>query len=730
LPLIEKVFVIHGVYFISIPEKGLKVLCGCPADVVKHLIRLGLIKNKELQGTVFETGPNAILLSDIPVQNGSFCNLAEFPVLQMLYRQGMILPNHPNNNGQRPILIGSKNSVNAQLEYIYRGNYGLTTIEELTESGIDKDWAEEILRMKLRFAFGKIKKSSEFIDTVFIENSEVEIVDGVKIKRNQTNKYTFTYKNESVEVDLNLGPGQKYLPPYNLNFVQVKREHFSIVHSGDGDGWDINRPCMSSIVIYNGYIYLIDCPPNLLATLNHLGISVSEVRGVFHTHCHDDHFNGITTLMQADHRISYYATPLIRSSVAKKLSALLGAKGDILDRYFNVQDLEFDKWNEVEGLQVMPRFSPHPVETNNFIFRAISGEGFKTYAHLADISSFDVLKSMLVDDPTKPGIDKSLFEKTKLQYLEKVDIKKIDNGGGLIHGMAKDFKEDESEKIILSHSSLDLTSEEKEIGIRTSFGLQDTLIPSNAEQVSRFSKRFLSAYFPMVDFKDLRDLINCPIHSFNAGDMLMKRGKKYDHIFLTLTGTVEMIDSKSNTTQPLPAGSLIGNISSNSQEEAKETYVAVGYVWVMKIPSNMFWDFAERFQIYDIIVSIQQKLSFLRTVSAFSEMTYSPQLNTIAQNIEEVKLKKGTKIESLDGRFLYFIKKGSVQLSYKGKDIGIFTRGETLFEDTVLFKTDKSWFEVNVLEDSYFYRIDNKYIDEIPAARWRLYEIFEKRIEK
>ncbi len=43
----------------------------------------------------------------------------------------------------------------------------------------------------------------------------------------------------------------------------------------------------------------------------------------FHTHTHDDHFAGITTLIRADHRIKYFATPLVRKSVTKKLSALL-----------------------------------------------------------------------------------------------------------------------------------------------------------------------------------------------------------------------------------------------------------------------------------------------------------------------------------------------------------------------------------------------------------------------
>jgi hemerythrin len=116
----------NGVYWLQIPEADLYILCGCPADIVKHMMQKGLIAQTQKGGAHFETGPNAILLSDSLIQKGEFSNLAEFPVLQMLYRQGMIIPNHPNNKGTRPLLIGKEQQVKAQMDYIYRGNYGLT----------------------------------------------------------------------------------------------------------------------------------------------------------------------------------------------------------------------------------------------------------------------------------------------------------------------------------------------------------------------------------------------------------------------------------------------------------------------------------------------------------------------------------------------------------------------------------------------------------------------------
>ena len=87
---IRKISVAEGIQWVEIPQADLRILCGCPPDAVKHLMRRGLILGVEEKGHSFESGPNAILLSDVMLQGGVFANLGEFPVLQMLYRQGMI----------------------------------------------------------------------------------------------------------------------------------------------------------------------------------------------------------------------------------------------------------------------------------------------------------------------------------------------------------------------------------------------------------------------------------------------------------------------------------------------------------------------------------------------------------------------------------------------------------------------------------------------------------------
>lgn len=174
-------------------------LCGCPVDAVKHLRRLGLIVSTETDRVEHETGPNAILLSDLAIQNGHACRHAEFPVLQMLYKQGMIVPDHPRNTGVRPLLIGSRGQVEAQSEYLFRGNYGLVSREEQMAAGLGAQEADEQMRIKLAFAFGRIMPTDELLHSLHVGKETAHIRNGVSISRLRTNVFEIAFRDERVE---------------------------------------------------------------------------------------------------------------------------------------------------------------------------------------------------------------------------------------------------------------------------------------------------------------------------------------------------------------------------------------------------------------------------------------------------------------------------------------------------------------------------------------------------
>jgi hemerythrin-like metal-binding protein len=477
----RKVPLAPGCFCVEIPEAGLTLLCASPENAVKFLTKAGCIRTVKTDGWVHDVGPNAILLSEVPVQNGAFSNVAEFPILHMLYIQGMLVPGHPNNSGRRPLIIGLEDQVEAQSRYIFAGNYGLSTLAEMEAGGLDPASARKHLRMKLAFAFGKIRPTEELLDLRTIDNDALLLAPGVFLTRKAQNVYEFLAPSGSVEVDLNLKPGESYGAPYRLPPRPLETGAFSVVHLGDGDGWDSQRPCTGSLLVCGSEMSLVDAGPNLAEGLTALGVETGRIRRLFHTHGHDDHFVGLTTLMRSERRVLYHAVPWVRASVEKKFAALTGLTPGDFGRYFEVHDLVLDQWNRCGGVEVMPLFSPHPVETTVFHFRVADGQGgYRTYAHLADIAAFDVLDGMTQDDPSLPGLSIVDVSRVKADYLRPADLKKIDIGGGMIHGAAADFAADTSGTVLLSHTGRALTEAELRVGRRPEFGEVSTLVAGAA----------------------------------------------------------------------------------------------------------------------------------------------------------------------------------------------------------------------------------------------------------
>ncbi len=723
----EKLKIIEGVYWVEIPEADLYILCGCPADIVKHLMKRGLIVEKVKQGVKYETGPNAILLSDISIQNGCFSNLAEFPILQMLYKQGIIIPNHPNNTGVKPILIGLANQIIAQSQYIYRGNYGLTSVQEIKAAGLSEEIAKEIYNIKLKFAFNQFRKTDELIDYCIVDKDKIEIKNDVFITRKDINVYEFEYKDKSLVVDLNLIDNEGYEPPIQLGFHKTKREYFSILHTGEGDGWDTNRPCMSSIVTFQGKIYLIDAGPNILNSLTSLGISVNEIEGIFHTHAHDDHFAGLTSLLRSDHLIKYYAPSLIRASVVKKLSALMSISERSFNSSFKVFDLKFNKWNNIGGLEVKPVFSPHPVETCIFFFRTLWADGYKTYAHLADIASMSVLEKILLEGNDDNSISHKIYDNITTHYFKKVDVKKIDIGGGLIHGNADDFADDKSSKIILSHSSLDLSPSQKEIGSNATFAMEEVLISANKDYSMLSAYKYLSSYFPNAPNHSLNMLLNCKSKLINVGMIIIKKGVKNKNVYIILNGVGEVIDSDTGMSNILSAGSIIGEHYPLTGNVSPTTYRAASYINVLKIPCELYLEFIKRNFRFEDVKRIFYNQLFLQNSWLFGEMVSSTVLNSIAKILKKKTYRKDESITIGHNQKIYMLKKGEIQILLEDQIVETLGVGGYYGEESIIFG-EENLMSAKVTEDSEVFMIQADMLKKIPIIEWKMLETFERRL--
>ncbi|MCK9389518.1 MAG: cyclic nucleotide-binding domain-containing protein [Sulfuritalea sp.] len=730
--LIRKLVVANGIYYVEIPAAGLYLLCGSPADSVKHLLRRGIIQTTELNGVSFENGPNAILLSDVMIQNGHLCNLAEFPVLQMLYRQGMLLPDHPNNTGRKPMLIGTPEQLAAQLRYIHRGNYGLVSADEMMKAGIDEHEADQLMRIKLKFAFGQISQPDNFVECLPLTTGPLEFGDGVSIERVASNVFEIRYGDECVEIDLNLRKHETYPCPYPLTHVAIDRHYFAVVHGGDGDGWDYNRPTMGSVIIHQGRVYLIDAGPNIHYSLDALGIGKKEVAGVFHTHCHDDHFAGLTTLLQCDQPPQYFATPLVRASVTRKFCALLSIPECEFAKYFDIHDLEEGQWNDIMGLEVRPMMSPHPVETTVFNFRVLWEGGYRTYTHLADIASFAVLDAMTHADESALGLSAERAKAVKDMYLEPVDLKKIDIGGGMIHGDAADFADDASTRVLLAHTARELTDAERRIGSGAPFGTLDVMIPGQQNFLLRDASEFLKSYFPTVPAERLHMLLNNQIVTFNPETIITPAGKVPREIYLLLAGKVEMLTQDPRNSHFLFSGSLLAESAAIHDRPSDETFRSVGFVKALRLPSDLYRNFVERFFSSSELLEVRKTEERLRRTFLFSDAVTNTTLFSLAKHCTITELHAGEKFVGGSDQ-LHLIEKGRLALGDKEAE-WVLGEGEFWGAD-MLFRPDsgkpteqapitKPAITAVALDSCEIYSVPLTLVSRIPVVRWKLFEAF------
>jgi hemerythrin len=315
----------------------------------------------------------------------------------------------------------------------------------------------------------------------------------------------------------------------------------------------------------------------------------------------------------------------------------------------------------------------------------------------------------------------------KANYLTPADIKKVDIGGGLIHGQAQDFRKDVSKELILAHFSTTLNAEQKEIGSERAFGTVDVLIPANQMYLRKQAAELLHTYFPNISFEQLRPLLNAPLVSFNPGTIIQKKESMTFIIYLILTGTVEFISSEFSIQNSLSRGCFIGDVSFLKHTPSHGTWRAVSYAQALRLTASLYNAFLEKHGLYEQMNTILDKIDFLQKTSLFGEgISYLVQ-NHIAQQmaVETYAEQETIMMEKFPG--LYLLKQGELQLTtLEGKPIETLYVGDFCGEES-FFSENASPFIIQTTKPSVVYHITQYSLLEIPIVHWKLLEISAKR---
>ncbi|MCG8480924.1 MAG: cyclic nucleotide-binding domain-containing protein, partial [Spirochaetales bacterium] len=418
----------------------------------------------------------------------------------------------------------------------------------------------------------------------------------------------------------------------------------------------------------------------------------------------------------ADHRLPYFAAPMVRASVMKKLSALMSFPEQQFERYFVPHDLTLDTWNMIQGLEAMPVFSPHPVETTVIFFRALWHGGYKTYAHFADICSMEQLDRLLTGGDE---MSRTILDRVRHNYSIPVDIKKLDIGGGIIHGVAEDFCDDQSARIVLSHTSLPLTLREKEIGADTSFGMADVLIRSANKQPEASIRHLLRQNYPAVPDHDIALLANCPTRTLSIGSILIKKDSHVDAIYLLTNGLVETVESETNTHNIVTAGSMIGERNCLLGEISRRTYRAASFIRVLEIPRDLYRSFIERNDLEEAMREYLERKYFLEGTYLFGDRISGATRNAITHALGERTAESGERIVPDDS--ILAVAEGTIEVHCGDRHIytarpsevigGVQLLGDDLPEITYVAHTACRC-----------YFIPCAVVEEIPIVRWKLLE--------
>jgi hemerythrin len=342
------------------------------------------------------------------------------------------------------------------------------------------------------------------------------------------------------------------------------------------------------------------------------------------------------------------------------------------------------------------------------------------YAHLADIAAKSVLQNMITEDATQPGISQAFYDSIVEHYHTPTHLKKIDIGGGLIHGMAEDFREDPSEKIILAHTSERLSASQKEIGSEAAFGGHDVLIASKNDYIREQAGEYLKAFYPTVDKSELRMLLNCEQVSFNAGEIIIKNNEPPRFVYLLLTGSAEYIRPGDHSVRMLSSGALVGDLWALFQGKSLGTYRAFSNIKALALPATLYREFVDRNQVYGQIQNVQNVIDFLIETWLFGEgISYPLQL----QLANQAQWVEGDALNEVAG--LKLLQKGEAKLHKDGEFFHKLKPGAFWGEDSILQRPSK--FQVTVSRKAKLLHFpDVEMLRGIPLLRWKLLEHLEE----
>ena len=316
----------------------------------------------------------------------------------------------------------------------------------------------------------------------------------------------------------------------------------------------------------------------------------------------------------------------------------------------------------------------------------------------------------------KYHISEDFFDKTLQSYLEKSDVKKIDAGGGMIHGEVVDFANDPSEKLILAHSSLPFSEEQLASACTAEFGTSDLRVPLDHETFFQDKAlQWLRQRFPSLKKEELRELITEQTEEIPRGNKIFTRLQEAGYIPLLLTGRVELNGLL------YPAGTLLGEANALADLQELQEMAAVGPVRILPISLDLYRGLLKKHKLLKKRISLLKDCDHFRTFPIFQYGLTDDYLISVIKKSERISLKKNQTV-SLPENTLGVLEVGEVQFLTGNKNLKV-TENTVLGLSNMLGKS-LSWKE-KTLKKSQVLCLPAENLLQAPVVRWCLQRAYQ-----
>jgi hemerythrin len=309
-----------------------------------------------------------------------------------------------------------------------------------------------------------------------------------------------------------------------------------------------------------------------------------------------------------------------------------------------------------------------------------------------------------------------------------VDLKKIDVGGGLIHGNAIDFESDTSHRVLLSHGIASIPDQLKGVAMTAAFGDADVLLPGGArEQLLRIARSFLATCIPGLTAGEIEPMALGPIVEI-APDTKIRSGKgRNAEVHLILSGTVEETDGSSGESRRLTAGALVGVSAAHPRQLAASTCRSVSAVTLLHIPALTYREVVGRAGVAEALQRSATIRGFLSFCPLFKGIRSETVLNGVAAVMQERRLGPNRRPDHVEKPELYILADGEVDLVVGARLVESIGPGGFWGEERIVSASPVIC-EPRAERDCSYFAVPVDALSAIPTLQWELQETFERRL--